>query len=346
MSQVPKQITITEPLWASLEEVGKELGYGKRPHSKLIREMVSSSIMKWRESPYVCTSARHLIFVTAEGHIFYRLIQDLALNSYRHRLPCMIEMKPEKQLDFLRERDSDTSEAEWLRSRWLINHFAAWHRETNDGSKSNTPHNSWGAPLDQSVDRIGMVHKMADLRVEQGTGRFLTREIVIGLQDYVQWHDGPQGYDRVDLPIDIPTRNLEIFVVLDIDLYRKTPVSLHEIPHLDLEFRNREGARFEAKDFSRDQDNPLRQSFGKYIEGDSDAKTTTVRAEIRNFKDRLESLTRSTVDGIPTFTEQERSTLQKTFVEPQRFLFLRGEWPTPYFGVEVCARWEKAVRVN
>lgn len=345
--QVPKQITITEPLWGAIEELGKDLNYGKKPHSKLIREMVSSSITKWRESPYVCNSAHHLLFVTANGHVFYRQVQDLVLNSYRQRLPCVIEMKPEKQADFLRNRDRQIDEASWLRSRWLLNHFAVWHRDMEyDCDSTDVPLESWGPPLDRHVDRQGMVHKMADLSVEQGPGRFLTRETLVGVQDYVQWHDGQRGYDRVDIPIDIPTRDLRVSVIVDTDLYRSTPVGLHEIPHLELEFRNREGARFEVKEFPRDTDNPLDWSYGKHHDDETPPNVVALLQQLEWLDRRIRLLAGSELNGRAVLGEEEARRLKETLVMPKKFLFLRARWPSPYFGVELCVRWEKAVRVG
>src|SRR6185295_16785950 len=99
-----KQKTMTDALWDQLEELGVELEYRDKrgAHSPLVREMVSAAMTKWRKSPYVCRSARHLVFVTREGHVFYRMIQVLKLNSSREKLPCILEMKPEKRRDFLR----------------------------------------------------------------------------------------------------------------------------------------------------------------------------------------------------------------------------------------------------
>jgi hypothetical protein len=332
----PRQITISEFLWESLGKLAGGLGYkdGRGLRSRLGREMIAASIMKWRYSPYVCYSAQHVFFVTGCGHVLYRQVQVLKLNSKRERLPCILEMKPEKRKDFHDYRRREVEEAEWFRSRWLINYFAAWHGECIEG-----------APLSSHVDRDGIDCKMADLSVDQGANRHLTREIVVGVQDYIQWQDGGHGYDRVDVPIDVPTRNLKVFVIVDADLYRNT-ASEDEIPDLELEFRNRECARFEGGEIALDSENPIEKFFGRRLHGEQSAEIGSILERLDEMQQRIETLSHSEADNGTVMTEEGRETLRTIFKRPERFIFCTLEWPSPYFGIDVCVRWEKPVRLS
>ena len=331
-----KQVTLTEPLWEQLDELGVEFEFRDKRgvHSPLVREMVSAAVTKWRESPYVCRSARHTVLVTRDGHVFYRLLQVLKLNSSRDRLPCLLEMKPEKRQYFLHQLSRlEAEEAEWFRSRWLLNHFAVWLGHELKGP----PHSSW-------VDREGTYTKVADLPVNQGRGRYLVREILAGIQDYVQWQEEERGDDRVDIPIDIPTRNLEVIVVVDADLYRRSSPADNDFPNLDLEFRNREGARFEGKEPALDPENSMEVSEGKQLMGRISTKAEPIVNDLRELGERLAAIAEAEAGNGAVLTVEGQEMLRQAFQRPERFLFYRLEWPSPYFGLEVCVRWEKPLR--
>src|SRR5579872_5309125 len=93
------QIRMSSSLWNLVGEIAQELGYrdARGRHSAVIREMIAAAAAKWSHSPYVCRSARHTVFVTGEGNIFYRQTQILRLNTHRQKLPSVIEMKAEKR---------------------------------------------------------------------------------------------------------------------------------------------------------------------------------------------------------------------------------------------------------
>jgi hypothetical protein len=356
--RTPRAITMTESLWGKLGELGEELEYKGRSHSQLISEMVSAAITKWRESPYVCQSARHFVLVTGRGHVFYRLVQFLKLNSDRQKIPCVLEMKPEKRQDFLDRKPSGREEAEWFRSRWLLNHFAVWHMEEDAGGQSREspiPPDSWPL-IDSFVDRSGTDYKMADLEVHQDAGRQVAREIIVGLKDYVQWKEKESGYDRVDIPIDIPTRNLEVVVLVDAALYSNTAgESLREIKNLGLEFRNREGARCGVKEIY-DPENIMEAYAGRCLKQKSsllkqkpsppspEAKHALLR--LSEFEKRVRLLATASARGEAVLSDRDQQTLYETFRLPERFLFYKLGWSSPPFGLEVCVNWQKALPVT
>jgi len=334
-----------EDLWAFLGRLGEQLGYSdpRGLHSRLVREMVSAAATRWQESPYVARSAKNLVLVTRDGHLFYRQIQVLKLNKKRDKLPCL--------LDFHASRRAGSGEPAKLQPRWLLNHFAAWHGE---GVLITAKE-----PLDAWVDRQGTDFKMADLLVDQGPERILTREIVAGLQDYVHWKGRQREDDRVDFPIDIPTLNLEIIVIVDTDLYRKTAIKetdkqdKQEIANLKVEFRNRELARFEGDILGRDNFNRMSPPLlGKCLgkpSGPEDEKirkrTPDPEAEMRKsldeLKTRIELLAQAKIKGGPVVPPKEREALRDALKIPESFLYYKLGWPSPYFGVEVGIQWEK-----
>jgi hypothetical protein len=344
--RVNKAITITESLWERLGELGEELEYKDRSHSQLISEMVSSTITKWRESPYVCQRARHFVLVTGGGHVFYQLTQDLKLNSDRQKLPCIMEMKPEKRQDFLDSKPCNMDESEWFRSRWILNHFAVWHsEESSELQEASIPLSAWTL-LDSRVDRLGTDYKMADLIVQQEAGRSLTREIIVGIQDYVQWRGEDRGYDRIDIPIDIPTRNLEVIVMVDVELYRKTSRGgMREIQNLGIEFRNREGARFGTKEIY-DPENIIEPYAGRHLAEKPSIKAQKVLSRLSDLEGRIRLLARSEVKDGPVVSEEGLKKIDVTFNRPKQFLFFKLDWASPSLGLEVCVHWQKAVRVD
>lgn len=284
-------------------------------------------------------SAKNFVLVTRAGHLFYRQVQALKLNKKRDRLPCLLDFHAFRRADII-------GGGAWRQQRWLLNHFAVWHGESA----------ATGELLDTWVDRHGMDTKMADLLVNQGAERLLTREIVAGLEDYVQWKVSQREDDRVDFPIDIPTRNLEIVVVVDTDLYRKTAITdsdRREIPNLKLEFRNRELARFESDAIGRDNFNPidlpiLGKCLGKPPDTQADKSRkrnldpeAELRAQLNELKMRIENLAQAKVKSGPVVSPQEREALRSALIIPDSFLYYKLVWPSPYFGIEVGIQWEK-----
>jgi hypothetical protein len=339
MSSEPKQVkqvVLDEKLWELLDEMGEQSGYrdNRGVHSKLIREMVAAAALKWRESPYVCQSAKHVALVTRDGHVFYRQLQELRLNTKRERLPCQVEMKPEKRQDYQRNRPLDKEEGTLFRSLWLLNYFAVWQ-----GSDTQSP------PLSRWVDRDGIDSKAADLTVNAIHGT-LTREILVGVRDYVQWYDGVPGYDRIDLPIDIPTRNLEFSVIVDMELYGNRREE--DIPNLEIEFRNREGACCESRKIGEGSENRLKPFPGRTPSVIRSPKLADVKKSVESLRERVREVAAEVLDlgqgDEPVVAAESLEMVRHMVTTPERFLFLKIEWPSPFWGLQVCIRWEKPKR--
>lgn len=335
---VPKdhhQVKVPEMLWSRIGEIAEELGYGHGGHTAIIHEMLSAAVAKWMHSPYLCRAAQHVVLVNAQGDVFYRVVQELKLNNDREKLPCMLEMKPEKRKYYSKEYDRlvapGISKGDWFRSRWLINHFSVWK-----GLSDFT-----GEPLNCGVDRESAGSKMVDLPLLDFEGCLLTREIVIGLRDYVQWKEaGTQKSDRVEFNVDIPTRNLKALVVIDEELYKH--LSADEIPRLDLEFRNQEWARFLGTAVIDDVNRMQEMVRGRSpnLEGEDLAR---VHKEVESLLSRLRELANHQVDGLPVVTEADRVIIESLTI-PERFLFFEIDWPSPHFGIKACVHWEKPAR--
>lgn len=340
------QIRMPASLWSKLGEIAQDLGYrdARGYHSPLIREMIAAGVAKWMHSPYVCRTAKHTVLVTEKGDMFLRQVQELHLNAFRHRLPCMVEMKVEKrdyyhhkyQQSLQDGRNSERlagGESDWFRGQWLFNHFSVWK-----GRKEAYDLNSFREqPLGAEIDDVGTAYKSADIEVHAMAGRFLTREIIVGLHDYVQWRepDTPVTTDRVDIPIDIPTTNLEVCVVVEKRLFDYQGVESEAIANLALEFRNRESARFEGKEVAGLYPEILFfDQFGRSI--DDEGADEALRA-VGVLRGRIAAILEGSAARFPN-KAGVTSALRKP---PTDFLFYWLKWPSPHLGIEVCVNWEK-----
>jgi hypothetical protein len=348
------QIRMSPSLWKHVGEMAQEFGYQDRRggHSPLIREVIATAVAKWVHSPYVCKSASHTVLVTDKGDMFYRQVQTLHLNFQRERLPSGIEMKQEKR-DYYHQRyfklrqesqannQAIPDELEWFQSRWLMNFLAVWNGRLEACDISSFRQE----PLSSKVDSFGPTYKSADLEVHAMAGRFLTREITVGLQDYVQWKNNEAPtFDRLDIPIDIPTTNLEVCVVIDKRLFASLGVEAEAIANLALEFRNRESARFEGLDVAtRYRGVDLDAQPGR----SGDEGEELVRSQIACLESRvIEILETKNGDARQGFRFHNKDAIISALKKPKDFLFYLLRWPAPQLGIEVCVRWEKPVKME
>ena len=196
------QIRMPAFLWNLVGAIAQEFGNNKDArgrHSAVIREMVSSAAANWTFSPYVCRTARHVVFVTSEGNVFHRQVQLLRLNTPREKIPTILQMKPEKHEYYLRrlyamvrstkKKALPSDETEWLRSQWLLNYFSIWNGKL-DPEDSNAFQQR---PLSSACDTLGGSFKAADLLANALSGRSLTREVIVGLSLDYSWKSGKIG---------------------------------------------------------------------------------------------------------------------------------------------------------
>jgi hypothetical protein len=333
------QVRMSSSLWNRIGETARDLGHrdARGRHSVVIREMVAATVAMWTHSPYVCQSACHTVYVTRDGNVFIRQVQVIRLNSSREKLPHSVEMKPEKREYYHRKYISSqvSNEHAWFLSQWLFNYFAVWN-----GKKDADDLEAFEQqPLDSWIDTFGTTSKAADLAVNAVGGRFLTREITVGLRDYVLWKEpNTPIFDRIDIPIDIPTSDLEICVVVDQDLF--AGVEEEEIANLALEFRNRESARFEGKEVALYPEIGIEEQYGRSLDEGADQMLLKVRRLRQRISAILSSKTSKATQGK---SYAEEAAITSSLRLPMRFLFYWLRWPTPHLGIEACVRWEKPI---
>lgn len=335
------QIRMPSALWNRVGEISQELGYkdARGGRSAVIREMVSAAAANWAYAPYVCRSAQHVVYVSREGDVFHRQVQVIRVNSNRRNIPCFIDMKPEKREYYSQRHVVTHDEHRSFLDQWLINYFAAWAGKKDAADVEAFQEN----PLNSYVDTFGTTSKSADLAVHAVGGRFLTREIVVGLRDYVQWKEPDTPiFDRIDIPIDIPTVNLEVCVIVDRELFAHLDVEEDEISNLALEFRNRESASFEGREVALFPDIGFEEQFGR--SPDDDGADEMLR-RVRYLRKRVFAILDSkTSGGTQVADHADRISINSTLKVPQDFLFYWLRWPAPHLGLEVCVRWEKPIR--
>lgn len=322
---------LPDALWRDIGTLAAFLGYrdGRGVHAALARTLLSAAVVEWKQSPYICRSARHSFLITGEGAIFYRQFHVLYLNSGRERLPGSISMKREKRDYFFRTCPPGKSQEEWFRSQWLINGFAVWQGQDEGGNL-----------LAMDVDRLGTDVKAVDLLIKQPRERVVAREIVVAAKDYVQWReDEAAGSDWVEIPIDMPTINFEVEVFVDSDLYGNSEVS-----SLGLEFRNRESARFASN--IEIVKTPFTELKGAYPDESLGTRDTEmIRERLEGLQNRFRFFSDQTAEGVPILGGTEREDLLSALALPERFLFYRMSWPAPHLGIEVCVGWEKPAKL-
>lgn len=345
LSVSPKAKKATTAREAKGAKADSEASIQRRDHTRIILDMIAASAGRWQYFSYICRQAKHLVFVTEAGDVFYHLDQELKLNAPDLRqIPCILEMKPEKRLDYDRQYSDLASNSQvsisrekWLRQRWILNYFAM-----RTGAQGETP---LEAPLSSGSDPNGEFYKFVDLALPNVDGSLVRREALIGLKDYIQRATGITSseltkYDRIDLNIDIPTRNFKAMIIIDRNLYGY--LKDEELPELDVEFRNREGAPISGEKIIQLQ--PKRFKANAYHSNKSwrlspkirDAK----RAEVDAFVSRLRSILNEESDGSNIIHQEHREAVS-SLKAPERFLVLEIDWPSPIFGLEVCVRWKK-----
>lgn len=330
-------IRIADPLWRQLGDLADAAGYkdGRGPHAALVRDILSSAVAEWNESPYVCKSAKHSFLITADGSIFYRQQHLLSLNSYRDRLPCSVAMKREKRDYFFRECPKEEDPDEWFKKQWLLNCFAVWQgREVGE------------VLLASEVDRRGTDIKSVDLPIRQDRGMHITREVLVAARDYVQWTDAAPGSDWIEVPVDMPTRNLEVEVFIDRRVYRNVRQLEEGIRSLDLEFRNRESARFATKAIASFGELPIPEYRGVYPDRKAHKDVEGLQVALADLVARFEFFADHQVEDGPVLDLEGRRRIQESLALPEEFLFYRMSWPSPHLGIEVCVVWDKPMKAG
>ena len=312
--------------------------------STVVRQVVTRDADLWLDSPYISTASRHFIFVSASGDVYYRAVELLFLNNKRLRLPVSLEMKPEKQVFYENSYEGAGNEISRIRDHWMLNVFSVWKGDRMDGS-----------PIAQIVDRRGITKKAADIPIHQAKDFTVVRETIVALRDYVQrksdagllFEEGDIGDDRGDVAIEIPTLDLDLQIVVDLDLYGNNP-SLSASAAVDYELRNRESALFQRRNFGGEE-NPIgwtkdRWPGGKFHGPKYESVVETIQGSFGELSARLLALTSETElvgDGRPVVENAAAREVLRSLSLPRSYLFGHLTWPIPCQGLEVCLTWNK-----
>jgi len=93
----------------------------------------------------------------------------------------------------------------------------------------------------------------------------------------------------------------------------------------------------------------MKMSPGRFPHRIRSAKLETLTAEVQRDLDdlvqRLHAVAGENVNlGLgpePVVPAESREEVLRLVKLPETFLFLKVEWPSPYWGLQVCIRWEK-----
>jgi len=325
---------------ADLDEFLNRVAERRRgDQSRMIRQIVAKDAKWWLRSPYVVTKAKVFATVTRDGDLIYRSTEQLRMNAHRQKLPAWFEMKPEKKAYFRGEYAGDTNEAERIRNHWLLNHCAIWKGTNTDVD-----------PVVKATDRLGICSKSVDMQVDARNDSTLTREVLVVLQDYTQRRshapdDQALADDRCDIEMKLPTKDLDVQVLVDRDLY--PPGSRqHADADLGFEFRNEENALFPSREIDV-EDNEIDWGHDKYPETHYEQRSykrtvEAVTASFASLKERLHVLSQpdyKTSDGIVLVNDEAARTRLQSFELPESHLFGRLRWPMPYQGLSLCMTW-------
>jgi hypothetical protein len=190
-----------------------------RTHAKFAEEYGSFSayaklamaedVRLWKHSPSIALSARHFLYVDASGNFIYRCSERLEANKDMSTIHASIGMKHAKIAAYLDQctNEQPTDTVKFLRDRWRDVSFSL---RSEHGLRVVTH------------DAIGITSKSAVIPYELPAKHVVTRETCATLVDYVQWYDGAERTDSVEIDVDIPTLDFELWVLIDADIYDAT----------------------------------------------------------------------------------------------------------------------------
>ena len=325
-------LRVTDAWYHTLEKLVERLRLNPEKHrSKVIREMVSREAQIWNMSPYIADKTKVLIIVPARGAKVFWFGQRLILTAACEHLPTTVAIMPESKSHFENE---DANSAQNARDKWLINYFAAW---SGDRIGKHL--------IVQETDRLGEIVKFAPLPVHQPKDAAVAKEILACCDEYIApYIPGKPEHDRSDIAIDVPTLELDVQVVVDLDRY---PVA-HQRKYagMDFELRNRERVRFSEayrQSIGFDWENGRYPQEG-YVRRSYAQCLNTVRNSVKSLEERLSELTREDAlaqDGRPVVENQEHRNILRSVTLPESFLFGRVQWKMPFQNVIVSVTWNK-----
>lgn len=170
---------------------------------------MAEDVRLWKHSPSIALSARHFLYVDARGDFIYRCAERLEANVDMSEIHASLSMKHAKLRAYLAQCSSDPGldTVKFLRDCWKFIDFSL---TTEHGRREHMG------------DRDGITSKSAVLPHDLAAHHEVTRETCAVLTDYVQWYEGKERTDSVEIDVDIPTLDFELWVLIDADIYGDT----------------------------------------------------------------------------------------------------------------------------
>ena len=312
-----------------------------------IRRIVAREASSWLDCPYIRLRSENFVFVWRDGTVGFRGVDELKLQRMRTYLPASLTMKPEVKRHYFEKYRNEPDLAASIKKHWLLNYFAAWEEEALSESSDVSP--LWadfnGEPIVEAIDRWGIESKSVALRIARRKDEVVLRETLVVLDDFVlRDASGDRNDDRGDVPLDIPTLNLDIRILVDRELYRESRASVRRHCGISYELRNNELARFEESTLGL-EDNRIAFTNGSYPETTRSPTLQAVRESFESFRERLEGVRTKKVlldgDRVPIVETEAARKRIASLVVPENFLYGHFSWPTPLRGIDVSVTWNK-----
>jgi len=307
------------------------VGQSEEDRSSFIRRVVESEATLWLNSPYVSQRTLHFMFISKTGTFFYRRQENLRMNFDIEILPVNLEMKWEQVNRFLNKFRETPDE---IRKLWLLNNFSVWHSIEDK------------KPFVEKEDKYGLVSKHVALSVNLLAGQEIIRESCAVVSDYAQYKEKDkessqrwEPYDRADFSVDIPTRNVEIIVVIDADLWAHSAINLDTLSApLNFVYRNRDEVAFQGE--GRQGYDPSLQrvtSFSSKKDGD-ELYEESLKSARTNFKGMVSRFTE-----LGLRKDQITNGGKGPGQPPKKFFFYRIVAPWVATGLLLSVRWVKPI---
>ena len=160
-------------------------------------------------------------------------------------------------------------------------------------------------------------------------------------------------YDRAAFEIDIPTRSLDILMVVDPRLYGENWALLSPAPALRFDIRNRDGVVFSSPDavghFLRQTN--LTRIGNRYEPGMETGRDELYKSTIQLVRDgmddcvvSLDTIKRHAAESGLTADQVARA--RELMVLPDKFLFYRVSWTGAHIGLTCSIRFPKPTDVT
>lgn len=293
--------------------------------SAFARDLISVESALLRSSPYICVEAKHFLLITSQGELAYLRGETLRLNSNLEVLPGSTGLS-----SFWRRssgRDASTG---------CISRVAFW-----DGDRPR------GEPLDQELGLDGHGDEIVGLRCHMPKGALVFREGAFFVTDYVQYYDRDLTqdlHDKVEIPVDIPTKSLETIVLVDRGLYSSTKRfgGPRFKPALSFDICNGEGiafSHFQSHDSAlTDNIEPTGGSFPPSKDRNPIASETI--DQIEDGRNHLKSRMLELMLDIEN--DAVLGKLRRAIRDlPEQYLFYRVRWAWPHTGLYLSIKWPK-----